>query len=749
MAPVGLDMTWKARGAVTGADRWGLSPNPPSMSPLPRLRGPRRAHPTVVKPAALPEGSHHPRRVTPSSPSWCSLITWPACVCRGTSCESGARMSAQTQVPVVDGKLHPHRLPVGAVRRPALVARLRSAREATLTLVCAPAGYGKSTLLTQWVHSCASTEPGTAFAWVSLDSADADPARFWTAVVEACTGAAAGVGTRALEAVRTLPDRQAGAALPLLIEDLAGLKRPLVLILDDFHEAETPEIDEAMTQFLTYRPSLVQVVVATRFAPSLQVPRLRALGQLVELSADDLAFSDPEAHRFLLRSGVRSLSPEAEEHLLKRAAGWPGALRIAARIMTTDPADGQLESFAGGHPQLVDYVATDVLGALPEDLWDFLLKVSVLDTMSGPLCDALTGRGDSAMVLADLERSSFFLSADPGAQWYRSHPLFQEALRAVLARTEPAAVPVLHARAARWFRKSGDLRTATKHAIAARDVPLIGLLLAGQAPSMAATGHRKTFRRWIARLDWPEADEDPEISYARAMDATLDGDLEHVEQWLDHAATGPAMQQDGNGIPLSCRVDLLRAITAVHDVTGAEAAGRRAARSAPTLALEGEAWCAVGQALYLQDRFHAARQCLTRALSLIPDESPSMWALACATLLLVETAQGSGVPPAWMLSAADEVFRSAGAGHTTASAVLEMARAEVHRAEGDLARASLDLESSLELLGRDRRSCLHANALLLLCRVQLEKGDAAAARSSLDAADGILSRSRAPGALPD
>src|SRR4051812_49787198 len=124
---------------------------------------------------------------------------------------------------------------------------------------------------------------------------------------------------------------------------------------------------------------------------------------------------------------------------------------------------------------------------------------------------------------------------------------------------------------------------------------------------MAATGHRKTFRRWIARLDWPEADEDPEISYARAMDATLDGDLEHVEQWLDHAATGPAMQQDGNGIPLSCRGDLLRAITAVHDVTGAEAAGRRAARAAPTLAVGGEGRGAGGRALYLPGRLGGAR----------------------------------------------------------------------------------------------------------------------------------------------
>jgi LuxR family transcriptional regulator, maltose regulon positive regulatory protein len=278
-------------------------------------------------------------------------------------------------------------------------------------------------------------------------------------------------------------------------------------------------------------------------------------------------------------------------------------------------------------------------------------------------------------------------------------------------------------------------------------VPEIGRLLASQAQPMAAKGQQDVVRRWIAQLSWPQAQCDPEIGYARAMDAALHGDLDQVGQWLDLAATGPLDQLDANGIPLSYRVDYLRAITAA-DVARAEAAGRRAAQSAPSPVFEGMAWAGVGQALYLQDRFDEARECLTRAISLLPDENPLMSALARANLVLVETAQGRNVPPEWMLQGAGDVLRRAGVENTPPAAVLEMARAEVHRLQGHLGEAVVYLESSLEILGLEGRSCFHANAYLLLSRVQRDAGDPDAAARSLDAADGILSRSPDPGALP-
>lgn len=646
------------------------------------------------------------------------------------------------------GKLGPHRLPVGAVSRPGLVERLRRGRGATLTLVSAPAGYGKTTLLTQWVQAAGVTEPDTAFAWVSLDTGDADPVRFWTTVIAACSRAVPGVGARALEVVQTLATRQVGAALPLLLEDLSRLETPLVLILDDYHQAETSEIDETLVQFLSYRPRLVQVVVATRTDPALRIPRLRALAELVEVRADSLAFTDDEAHEFLVSSGVTDLTAEDERRLVRRAAGWPAPLRIAALMMPAGQRGDVLASFTGGQRQLMDYLTTDVLEAVPKPLRTFLLQVCVLDRMCGALCDAVSGTTGSAAVLADLERSSLFVSADAAGEWYRSHHLFREALRVELARTDPDAVPVLNARAARWFEQSGDLATATEHAIAARDVPEIGRLLATQAQPMAARGERDIVHRWIAQLAWPEAERDPEIGYARAMDAALHGDLDQVEQWLDLAATGPLDQVDANGIPLSFRVDQLRSITAVHHIARAEAAGRRAVLSAPSPALEGMAWTGVGQALYLQDRFDEARECLKRAISLLPEENPLMFALARANLVLVETAHGRNVPPEWMLQGAGDVLRGAGVENTVPAAVLEMARAEVHRLQGDLGEAVVYLESSLEILGLERRTCLHANAHLLLSRVQRDAGDPEAAARSLEAADDILSRSPAPGALP-
>jgi LuxR family transcriptional regulator, maltose regulon positive regulatory protein len=652
-------------------------------------------------------------------------------------------------VAVLDGKLEPHRLPIGFVSRPGLTDLLRSGRDAGLTLVCAPAGYGKTTLLTVWMETSSLTEPETRFSWVSLDPGDSDPVRFWTTVVAACERAAPGAGTRALEVIRTLSKRQVDAALPLLLEDLARLDSRLVLILDDYHQAETPEIDETMARFLAYRPSTVQVVISTRSDPELHIPRLRARGQLVEVRSGDLAFSEEEAHEFLVGSGVTHLTGDQERRLVGRTAGWPAPLRLATIMMPSEHQDAFIASFSGSQRRLVDYLTTDVLDALDEAQRDFLLRVSILDRMCGSLCDAVTEGKDSAGLLAALERASLFVSADEAEEWYRTHQLFREALRAELSRTRADLVPVLHGRAARWFERAGDLRSATDHAIAARDVPLIGRLLAGQAQPMAAAGgQRDIFRRWIDRLDWREAQQDPEIGFARAMDATLHGELDQAGQWLDVAATGPTDQRDFNGVPLGFRVDYVRAISGVHDVGQAEAAGRRAVRSAPTPAYEGVAWTGVGQALYLQDRFDDARECLTRAISLLSDAHPLMLTMARANLVIVEAAQSSRVPPQWMLQDAVDVLRRAGAENTSASGVLEMAFGEVHRLTGRLGEAVVSLESALELLGAEGRSCIHANAHLLLARVQRDAGDPEAAARSLDVADSILVRARNPGALP-
>jgi len=646
-------------------------------------------------------------------------------------------------------KLAPQRMPRGAIRRPALVEILGQSGGATLTLICAPAGFGKTTLLTEWVETARMSAPATAFAWVTLDSRDTEPVRFWRHVIAALAGAATGVGERSLEAMRAGPDRILDAALPLLLDDLGRVEAPIVLILDDYYRAETLEIDVAVDQVLSYRPHCLQVVVATRSDPALGIARLRASGSLVELRADSLAFSDDEASRFLLGMGVTGLSEEGERSLVHRAGGWPAPLRIAALLMPASGRQEFIESFSGGQRQVVDYLTSDVLDLLPPDRREFLLQVSVLRRMNGSLCDAVAATSGSGAVLADLERSGLFISVDAAGQWYESHQLFHEALQVELARTRPDLVSLLHSRAAAWFERVGDLELATDHAIAARDVSHAGRLLAAQAQPMAARGRRDRIRRWISELSWPEAQRDPELAYARAVDAGVHNDLDGAGRWLDLAATGPADQQDSQGLPLSFRVDYLRAVTSVNDVGRAEEAGRRAASSAPSARWEGMAWCGVGQALYLQDRFDEARACLHRSVALTPDTNPILLSVARANLALVEAASATEPVSERVLDGALELIRRTGADNTPSAALIEMAWGEVRRTRGELQDAVAHFEASLALLGAGTLSCLHANAYLLLGQVQHALGDSALALRSLDAADSILSRQRDPGALPD
>jgi len=646
-------------------------------------------------------------------------------------------------------KLAPQRMPRGAIRRPALVEILGQGSGAALTLICAPAGFGKTTLLTEWLGTARTSAPATEFAWVTLDSRDTEPVRFWRHVIAALAGVAAGVGDRSLEAMRAGPDRILDVALPMLLDDLGRVETPIVLILDDYYRAETLEIDIAVEQVLSYRPHDLHIVMATRSDPALGIARLRASGSLAELRADSLAFSDDEASRFLRGMGVTGLSEQDERNLLHRAGGWPAPLRIAALLM---PASGRaefIESFSGGQRQVVDYLTSDVLDLLPPDRKEFLLKVSVLRRMNGSLCDAVAAMPGSGIVLADLERSGLFISVDAAGEWYESHQLFHEALQVELARTRPELVPLLHSRAAAWFERVGDLEPATDHAIAARDVSQAGRLLAAQAQPMAARGRRDRIRRWVAELSWPEAQRDPELAYARAVDAAVHNELDGAGGWLDLAATGPPDQQDSQGLPLSFRVDYLRAVTSINDVGRAEKAGRRAASAAPSARWEGMAWCGVGQALYLQDRFDEARACLHRSVALTPDENPILLCVARANLALVEAASAPEPVSERVLDGALELLRRTGADNTPSGALIEMAWGEVRRTRGELPDAVVHFEATLELLGAGTPSCLHANTYLLLSQVQYALGDSASALRSLDAADSILSRQRDPGALPD
>jgi LuxR family maltose regulon positive regulatory protein len=311
-----------------------------------------------------------------------------------------------------------------------------------LTLVCAPAGYGKTTLLSQWAEADAGT---TRFAWVTLDEGDADPVRFWTYLVSALSAVAAAAGWRSLPALSRHPERMTTEALPLLMEELEEGDQDLVLVLEDYHRAEWPPVAELLAFFIERRPLRLQVVLSTRSDPQLPLGRWRANGQLSEVRADRLQFSEREVEEFFDRTGAGDLSRAELDKLTVRTDGWPSVLRLAAILLRSQPdREAFVRAFTGSTRHVAEYLASDVLQTVSPRIRGFLLRTSILPRLCGPLCDAVTGTEQSAATLRELDRANLFISPLGGdGRWYRYHQLFAEALRLELEITHPNLAPEL------------------------------------------------------------------------------------------------------------------------------------------------------------------------------------------------------------------------------------------------------------------------------------------------------------------
>ncbi len=652
---------------------------------------------------------------------------------------------AGPEVGVIAAKLVPPRRPLGVVSRPHLLELLDSGKGHALTLLSAPAGFGKTTLLTQWVDSAS---PDTRFAWVSLDAGDAEALRLWTHVIAAVGRSRTGFGSRSLAALRANPTRIVEAMLPVLFDELAAEQEELVLVLDDYHLAQTGHVDEQVRSFLAYRPAQVQVVIATRSDPALGIARLRASGELVEVRADSLRFGRSELAPFFEGIGVTGLSGVDLDLLDQRTGGWPAPLRLAALLIPEHGRDAFISSFTGESRTVVDYLTADVLDLLEPDTRDFLLKVSVLRRMNGPLCDAVTASSGSGDRLAALERANLFLSIDSEGGWYHQHQLFAEALRFELSRTRPELLASLHSRAARWLATNGDLETATEHAIASRDVALASGLIAGQLQWLVSTGRTAIVRQWLVDMSWPEARQDPGLAFVRAVSASLENRYDDAVSFLDVARTGPLEQVDAAGLSLGFRVDFFDGLVAVSHVSRAHESARRAVGAAPSPAWEGVALAGVGQAQLLQDRPADAVQTLRRAVSMIPDTSPLLLAVAVGSLGLAEAEAGDGSSRAApMLRPLLDVMASIGAGRTVVAAVLHLAVGAHHGMTGEHRAADASFTTACAILQESPPGTWRALAHLLRAQSQRALGEVQAALASVAAADEILDRLPDPGGL--
>ncbi len=415
--------------------------------------------------------------------------------------------------PLLETKWHvPARRP-GAVPRARLSQRLARGARSRLSLVCAPAGFGKTTLLAQWVAEVTDRAPADApaVAWVSLDERDNDPATFWTYVITALQNAARSAGgtgsTVGAAAVGLLKPLQPPpeAALATLLNDLQALGREVVLVLDDYHVIDSSEIHEGLVYVLDHLPAHVHLVLATRADPPLPLSRLRARGELVEVRSADLRFTHDEAADYLGGAMGLTLSPADVATLAERTEGWAAALQLAGlSLQDRDDPSAVVARFAGDDRFIVDYLADEVLALQSDEIRDFLLATSILERFSGPLCDAVTGRSGAAALLVELERAGLFLvPLDERRQWWRYHHLFADVLRAHLSEQYPERPQQLHRRAAGWLAANGDPAEAVRHALAGDDLAQAADLMERSMPTMQRERREPELAQWVRAL--PEA----------------------------------------------------------------------------------------------------------------------------------------------------------------------------------------------------------------------------------------------------
>jgi LuxR family maltose regulon positive regulatory protein len=399
---------------------------------------------------------------------------------------------------LVETKLMPPRSSLERVARPRLEQLLLRGTTRPLTLLSAPAGFGKTTLLSTWLGS---SEVARAAAWVSLDERDQDAGSFWSYLLLAVDRAVPGAATAAL--ARFQPGQGAiEGVLAALLNELSVLPRDLTLVLDDYHLADGPGLYPGMAFLLDHLPPQVHLVVSTRADPALPLARLRARGQLVEIRAANLRFSREEVAAYLNDVNALGLSTEDVATLDARTEGWAAALQLAALSLQGREHPAQfIAGFAGNDRFVVDYLADEVLDRQPADVRTFLLQTCVLDRLSAPLCDAVTDRPGGRAMLQSLERQNLFVvPLDDHRRWYRYHRLFADVLQSRLLDERPDDLVALHRRASDWYDLAGEPERAVRHALAAGDVDRAAGLVELAIPRLRRERREAVTRRWVNDL---------------------------------------------------------------------------------------------------------------------------------------------------------------------------------------------------------------------------------------------------------
>jgi LuxR family transcriptional regulator, maltose regulon positive regulatory protein len=634
--------------------------------------------------------------------------------------------------PLLAGKLAAPSMPGRVVARPRLFALLDSGIEQPVTLVAAPAGSGKTMLLTSWM---AAVSPPGRVAWLSLDRGDNDPVRFWTYVLAALGRAGA------------VPAESSLQALPHGLDELAS---PVVLVLDDLHELTEPRVFHGIESLIRHAPPQLRLVLSTRADPPLPLHRLLVSGRLSQLRMADLAFTVPEVGELLADYDYRSrLSDDDLAMLQARTEGWAAGLRLAAVSMQHQPdLHRYVTELAGDDRSLAGYLVSEVLEQQPAELRSFLMRTCVVDQLSGELADAFTGRDDGERTLARLERANAFVMAiGSRREWYRYHQLFAELLRCELRREAPREVSELRRRAARWYAGHGLPEDAIQQAVAVRDWGCTAELIAEHGLGRLLHGQRQGFRDLVDRLPAEVARLDPELALLAAGERIADLD-DGAEASLQLAREQERILADDRRPRFALVLAICRLLRArrVGDLDEALAAGRAAlaaharlgggdmggvAAAARAVALSG-----LGTAELWTGELDAAEAHLQAGKAAALGAGLDGVQLDCLSMLaLLQAVEGRlGLAVRTGEAAVGFAGASQDAGVSSVAAAALLALAWVHYQRDDLATAGSYLQRASEGAGMAPDRPLAAAVKLMAGRLRCAHADRAGALAELAAA---------------
>ena len=617
-------------------------------------------------------------------------------------------------VPLLTTKLHIPPLRPNLVPRPHLIEGLNEGLrlDRQLTLVSAPAGFGKTTLLSEWFaalrldrHRGQPIENRTA--WLSLDQEDNEPARFWVYFVAALRTVDAELGRSAQQMLQAPQALSAQLVLTGLLNDIAALPYRIMLVLDDFHLISEETILEGLAFLLDHQPQQLHLVLATRADPALPIVQLRARGQLTEVRDDDLAFTVDEAVTFLNERMGLGLSLEEVKVLESRTEGWAVGLQLAAMSMQ-DHVDrrGFITAFAGSHHLILEYLTEEVLHRQPEPIQHFLLQTSILDRLCGPLCDAVTGQSDSGTTLSHLQRKNLFaVPLDDEHHWYRYHHLFADLLRKRLEQeTSLEQVAVLYGRASVWHEQNGMVDEAVKYALKAQDLGRVACLAEQAAQASVLDSRLTMLLYWLEMLPEEVLRAHPRLQIYRAWALYMNGHLARAQKMLQRS------QEALEGLPPSSENDALREeLTTLLTIIGLVARGfmcgvnnqleeavqtckkaRAMALDAGYVFLAAQATEGLALARYHQGQLRASAESCREVIALSEQSSRSAWPAAQAPLAASGYVELAGVHMEWndldtaadLLDKALDLCRQVGVTQTLSETYVVQSR--LKQARGDM-----------------------------------------------------------------